>query len=39
MADVACIFHWSLADMDKMEIEDLVEWADRAAERGKLLIR
>lgn len=39
MADIACIFHWSLADMNDMEIEELVEWAERAAERAKLLLR
>lgn len=34
MADIAAIFHWSLAELDAMPIEDLIAWRKLAAERG-----
>ncbi len=34
MADIAAIFHWSLAELDAMPIEDLIAWRKRAADRS-----
>jgi len=35
MADVAIIFHWSPADMDSMDLSDLMGWREQAARRSK----
>lgn len=32
MAHVAFFFHWPLATMDAMSIEELLDWRDRAIE-------
>jgi len=34
MADIAVIFNWSPDVMDKMEIEELLDWQDRARARS-----
>ncbi len=34
MADVAVIFHWSPADMDRMSLSELMEWRERARVRS-----
>lgn len=34
MADIAAIFHWPLADLAALEIEELVDWRQRAYERS-----
>lgn len=34
MADIAAIFHWSLASMDAMSLEDLAAWRERARLRS-----
>ena len=33
MADLALVFHWRPADMDAMDLAELMEWRDRARER------
>ena len=33
MADIATIFHWSLASMQEMDPDDLFAWRDRAVVR------
>jgi Phage P2 GpE. len=35
MADVAIIFHWSPADMDGMDLSDLMGWREQAARRSR----
>lgn len=30
MAQVAFFFHWSLAEMDAMPLEELMDWRERA---------
>ncbi|MXO73602.1 GpE family phage tail protein [Alteraurantiacibacter buctensis] len=35
MADIAGIFHWSLADMQGLELDDLVDWHGRAVDFWK----
>jgi len=34
MADIATIFHWSVAAMDGFDITELMEWRDRARIRS-----
>lgn len=34
MADIATIFHWSLRDMEAMDINELARWQKRAAARS-----
>lgn len=33
MADLAFVFHWSLRDMDAMDISELMAWRERARQR------
>lgn len=33
MADIAIAFHWRLADMDPMPLDELLEWRERARVR------
>lgn len=33
MADLATIFHWSLADLCALSLTELMEWRERAIER------
>ena len=33
MANIAIVFHWPPEVMDKMGIEELLEWHERARER------
>ena len=33
MADVAAVFHWRPADMDPMELTELMDWQARAIDR------
>lgn len=35
MADVAIIFHWSPAVMDRMDLSELMGWREQAARRSK----
>lgn len=35
MADIAFVFHWSPADMDPMDLDELARWWDHAAARWK----
>lgn len=30
MAEIAAVFHWSLAELRALEIEELLDWRDRA---------
>ncbi|MCC6478064.1 MAG: GpE family phage tail protein [Sphingomonadaceae bacterium] len=30
MTDIAAIFHWSLADMEAMDLPELADWRERA---------
>lgn len=34
MADIAAVFHWPPAAMADMEIEELMQWRERARERS-----
>ena len=36
MADVAAVFHWPLAVLREMEIEELLDWRKLAVERAGL---
>ena len=33
MADIAIIFHWPLSEMAAMDIEELMDWHDKALDR------
>ncbi|WP_083023717.1 GpE family phage tail protein [Vreelandella lionensis] len=33
MADLAMVFHWEPNAMDNMELEELMEWRERARKR------
>ena len=33
MADIAMVFHWTLDDMGRLPIDDLLAWRNRAVER------
>lgn len=33
MADIAAVFHWRIADMEGMEVEELLAWQRRAVAR------
>ncbi len=37
IADIACVFHWQLAELDELPYHELVFWHKRAVERLKLL--
>ena len=37
MADIAAIFHWSRADMESLEPEELARWHERAIDRFKAI--
>ncbi|WP_085631263.1 GpE family phage tail protein [Pseudomonas sp. R16(2017)] len=34
MADLAVVFHWAPADMDRLELQELMEWRERARVRS-----
>ena len=34
MADIAAVFHWSLRDMEAMDLQELSRWRQHAAERA-----
>lgn len=34
MADIATVFHWSLRDMEAMDIHELARWQKHAADRS-----
>lgn len=34
MADIAVVFHWAPADMDRLELLELMEWRERARQRS-----
>ncbi|MDP3639466.1 MAG: GpE family phage tail protein [Azonexus sp.] len=34
MADIAVVFHWSLASLDAMDLNELAEWRDHADRRS-----
>lgn len=36
MADLAMVFHWSPDTMDKMPLEELAEWRERARIRHEV---
>lgn len=33
MADLAMVFHWEPSAMDNMELEELMQWRERARKR------
>lgn len=33
MADIAAIFHWGLADLERLDVLDLLRWRDLAVTR------
>lgn len=33
MADIAAIFHWPLSELAAMDLNELIDWRDRAVER------
>jgi len=33
MADIAAVFHWSLASMEDMDFAELLAWRERAVNR------
>lgn len=33
MADLALVFHWAPADMDPLDLSELIEWRERARTR------
>jgi hypothetical protein len=34
MADLAVVFHWTPADMDRLTVRDLMGWRERARVRS-----
>lgn len=34
MADIAAIFHWQPEVMDRLSVEELMEWRERARKRS-----
>ncbi len=34
MADLAVVFHWAPADMDRLSLKELMEWRERARVRS-----
>jgi hypothetical protein len=34
MADIACVFHWTLHDMDGLSLVELADWRERARVRS-----
>jgi len=34
MADLAVVFHWAPADMDKLGLQELMDWRERARVRS-----
>lgn len=37
MADLAMVFHWGPADMDRLSLPELIEWRERARQRWELM--
>lgn len=34
MADLAVVFHWASVDMDRLELQELMDWRERARVRS-----
>lgn len=34
MADLAAVFHWRPVDMDGLDVQELMEWRERARQRS-----
>lgn len=34
MADLAVVFHWTPADMDRLSVQELMDWRERARVRS-----
>jgi len=34
MADIAVIFHWAPAEMDRMSLPELMQWREQARKRS-----
>jgi hypothetical protein len=34
MADLAVVFHWAPADMDALDLQELMDWRERARLRS-----
>ncbi|MBA6043597.1 GpE family phage tail protein [Pseudomonas lactis] len=34
MADLAVVFHWASADMDRLGLQELMDWRERARIRS-----
>ncbi|PWE46686.1 GpE family phage tail protein [Pseudomonas prosekii] len=34
MADLAVVFHWAPADMDQLDLQELMQWRERARVRS-----
>jgi hypothetical protein len=37
MADIAAVFHWPPDAMERLELDDLMQWRGRAVERYKAM--
>ncbi len=37
MADIAAVFHWPPDAMERLELDDLMQWRTRAVERYKAM--
>lgn len=35
MADIAAVFHWPLHELEAMELQELMDWQERAIDRFK----
>lgn len=35
MADIAAVFHWPLHELETMELQELMDWQERAIDRFK----
>jgi hypothetical protein len=35
MADLAAVFHWSIADMQDLSVAELMQWRELARERSE----
>ncbi len=35
MADIAAVFHWDLSSLSVLELDELIEWRQRAANRAE----
>lgn len=37
MANIAAVFHWPLADLKALDLDELIEWSVRATARFKAM--